>query len=41
MASRPVCTRDAVARTCILADDRVDRLPFGLGRRGVEEVEVH
>ena len=41
MPSCPVGACDPVARARFLADDRVDRLPLGVGRHGVEEVEVH
>jgi hypothetical protein len=41
MASCPVGSGDAVAGVVCLTDHRVDRRPFGVGRRGVEEVQIH
>ena len=41
MPPRPVGARDAVARSVRLTDNRVDCLALGVGRRSLEQVDVH
>jgi hypothetical protein len=41
VAAVPVATRDPVPVRRRRADDGVDRLPLGLGRLGVEQLQIH